>query len=148
MISFRLKKTASIPRDDLFKISTNISGFVDLMPKYFKKIEVYESIGNEIKTKEELVFFGKSLIVNVRHVIIAPEIHEVHLLTGPSEGSVFVERYMSSNSGCEIKIDIHLKFSGLYSIFSKIFGFFIKEKMRKIMNEFIDSSIAKYRSLS
>lgn len=139
MIYFTLKKNSSASRDKLYSISTDVENFPNLMPKYFKSIIVKKSKGNETFVDEKIHFLGRLLDVKTKHVIIPPRIHEVHILSGPLQGSSFVESYDKASDGTDATIDVSIKLNG----FSKLllpFRFLIKRQMEKAMDEFLDSA--------
>ena len=136
MKQFSLKKQSSIPRDDLFQISTNIENFSSVMPEYFKSLSVIEESGKEKLVDEKISFLGKTVSVKSKHVIIPPNIHEVHILTGPLKGTFFIEQYDKSDEGTDIQIDISLFLNGLIR-FIPFLQNIIVSRMESVFTEFL-----------
>ena len=139
MIHFTLKKNSKVNRDKIYSVSTDVENFPNLMPKYFKSINIKKSIGNEIFVDEKIHFLGSVLDVKTKHVIIHPRIHEVHILSGPLQDSSFVESYDETLDGTNVVIDVLIKFNGVSKLFLP-FGFLVKRQMAKVMDEFLDSA--------
>ncbi|MDH3656747.1 MAG: hypothetical protein OEM77_01215, partial [Nitrosopumilus sp.] len=117
MIHFTLKKNSRVNRDKIYSVSTDVENFPNLMPKYFKSINIKKSIGNEIFVDEKIHFLGSVLDVKTKHVIIHPRIHEVHILSGPLQDSSFVESYDETLDGTNVVIDVLIKFNGVSKLF-------------------------------
>ena len=139
MIRFRLKKNSRVDRDKLYLVSIDVKNFSNIMPKYFKSINVKKSIGEELFVDEKIYFLGSVLDVKTKHVIIHPRIHEVHILSGLLRGSSFVESYDEASHGSKIVISVSIKFNVVSKLFLP-FGFLIKRQMEKVMDEFLDSA--------
>ena len=114
------------------------------MPDYFKSLHVISETQNEKIVLEKIFFLGLTLNVKTKHVIKAPNIHEVYILSGPTKGTVFVESYTQNNNKTMILINVKLKISRFLSVF----GFleeFVAKKMSQVTDEFISAS-EKYAS--
>ena len=138
-MDFVLRKESKADRDKLYSVSIDIENFPNVMPKYFKSITILKSIENEILVDEKIYFLKNFLKIQTKHVIIHPEIHEVHIVSGPLNGSSFVEHYNKTSSGTIITIKVHIKFNGLSKIFSPL-KFLLKKQMSRVMDEFIESA--------
>ena len=139
MIRFILKKISRVDRDKLYSVSIDVENFSNIMPKYFKSINIKKSIGSELFVDEKIYFLGTVLDVKTKHVIIHPRIHEVHILSGLLRGSSFIESYDETSYGSKIVISVSIKFNGVSKLFLP-FGFLIKRQMEKVMDEFLDSA--------
>ena len=139
MMRFTLKKNSKVNRDKLYSVSIDVGNFSNVMPKYFKSINIKKSIGNEIFVDEKIHFLGSLLDVKTKHVIIHPRIHEVHILSGLLQGSSFAESYDETLDGTNVVIDVLIKFNGISKLFLP-FGFLIKRQMARVMDEFLDSA--------
>ena len=139
MIQFTLSKHSNVSQSKLYAISVDVKNFSKVMPKYFESINVIESTGNEIVADEMIRFFGSTLSVRTKHIIIPPNIHEVHIMSGMARGSSFIERYDEKSIGTSVSITVSVNFNGISKIFSPL-GFIIKGKMSKIMDEFLESA--------
>jgi hypothetical protein len=137
LMHFTLKKNSKVNRDKLYSVSIDVGNFSNVMPKYFKSITINKSIGNEIFVDEKIYFLCSLLDVKTKHVIIHPRIHEVHILSGPLQGSSFVELYDETLDGTNVVIDVLIKFNGVSKLFLP-FGFLIKRQMAKVRDEFLD----------
>ena len=71
-----------------------------------------------------------------KHVIKKPNIHEIHILTGPLSNSSFKEFYEENTNGTKITIEVQLNLKGFFKLFSP-FGYFIRFQMNKIFDEFL-----------
>lgn len=136
MKQFSLKKHSAIPRDDLFQISTDIENFSSVMPEYFKSLSIIEESENEKLVDEKISFLGKMINVRSKHVIIPPNIHEVHILTGPLKGTFFIEHYDKSNEGTNIQIDITLFLNGLIRFIPFLQNIIVR-RMESVFSEFL-----------
>ena len=136
---FVLKKESKADRDKLYSVSIDVKNFPNIMPKYFKSIVILKSIENKILVNEKIYFLKSFLKIQTKHVIIHPEIHEVHIVSGPLNGSSFVEHYDKTSNGTTVTIKVHIKFNGLLKIFSPL-KFLLKKQMNKVMDEFLESA--------
>ncbi len=132
MIHFRLKKKSKIKRDILFSISIDIENFSKIMPKHFKSLKIQKRLKNEILVDEKIYFLN----VQVKHIILRPDVHEVHILSGMMRGTMFVEHYFETNGGTDIAIDVSIKLNGIAKMFLP-FGFILKRHMSNVMEEFL-----------
>ena len=89
MSEFTLKKTSILYRDDLYKISTDVSNFHNVFPKYFKSIKILEKNDYSITALEEIHFLGTKIQVKTMHEIFSPDIHNVYILSGPLKWNLF-----------------------------------------------------------
>lgn len=106
------------------------------MPDYFKSLVIVEENNDSKIVIEKINYLGISFKIKTKHIIITPNIHEVHILSGPTKGTSFIESYTSDVNGSLITICVNLKFNG----FLRFFNFlqeFIAKKMNRTMNEFV-----------
>jgi hypothetical protein len=106
------------------------------MPDYFKSLVIVEEKSDYKIVIEKITYLGITFKIKTKHIIIAPNIHEVHILSGPTKGTSFIETYTSDENGSLVTICVNLKFNG----FLKFFNFLqelIAKKMNKTMYEFI-----------
>ncbi|HUT06507.1 MAG TPA: SRPBCC family protein, partial [Nitrosopumilaceae archaeon] len=136
MLKIKLVRYSNLERDVIFDISTDIERFSKLLPKYFKSLQITKSSNSEYLVTEKISFLGKILETQTKHVVKKPDIHEIHLLTGPLRNSSFLELYEISDKGTKVTIEVNLQFKGVFRLFS-IFGFFIKKQVNKILDEFL-----------
>ena len=136
MLKIKLVRYSNLKRDVIFDISTDIERFSKLLPKYFKSLQITKSSNSEYLVTEKISFLGKILETQTKHVVKKPDIHEIHLLTGPLRNSSFLELYEISDKGTKVTIEVNLQFKGVFRLFS-IFGFFIKKQVNKILDEFL-----------
>ena len=139
MKNFTLECQSSLPQEKIFAISTDIENFHQVMPDYFKSLNILEKIDHELIVLETIKFLGFNFNVKTKHIIKKPNIHEVHILTGPTKGTIFVESYIQSNKGTIISINVTLKFSGIMKLFS-VFEKLIANKMNSTMRKFVESA--------
>lgn len=138
MLKVCLERFSKINRDTIFALSTDIEEFPKIMPKYFKSLKIRSTSNSELFVSEEINFLGFSLCVKTRHKISPPNLHEIHILTGPLKNSVFSEKYDEFENGTKVTIHVNLEFNGFAKLFS-LFGFFLERKINKVMDEFIIS---------
>ncbi len=136
MLELKLIRYSNLDRSIIFGISTNIESFSKLLPKYFKSLQITNSYNSEYFVTEKISFLGKTLETQTKHVIKKPNIHEIHILTGPLRNSSFIEYYEDSKNGTKITIKVSLKFNGFFKLFL-IFKPFFQRQMEKIMDEFL-----------
>ena len=139
MKEFIIKKYSNLPQKKIFKISTDVKNFHNVMPHYFKSLYVINETQNEKIVLEKIFFLGLTLNVKTKHVIKAPNIHEVYILSGPTRGTVFIESYTQNDNKTLISINVKLKMPR----FLCIFGFleeFVANKMNQVTDEFISAS--------
>lgn len=144
MKQFVIKKYTNLPQKKIFQISTDVKNFHNVMPDYFKSLNVISETQNEKIVLEKISFLGLTLNVKTKHVIKAPNIHEVYILDGPTKGTVFVESYIQNNIQTMILINVKLKISRFLSIFGFIEEL-VARKMNQVTDEFISAS-EKYAS--
>lgn len=138
-IRFTLTKWSNLNRDKIYNISVNVANFPNIMPKYFKFIIIKKVKENEIFTEESILFLGIAIKAKIKHLIIHPNIHEVHILSGPFKGSKFIELYEEAQNGTKVVIDVSITLYGFLKIFFP-FKFLFKKQMSKVMNEFLVSA--------
>ena len=112
MSKFNLVQKSNLNRDLIFKISTDVENFHKVMPEYFKSLKIIQNSSNEKIVLESIDFLGRKIDIKTKHVIIQPNIHEVFILTGPAEGTSFIEKYESGPTGTDISIVVDLKLNG------------------------------------
>ena len=139
MIQFTIERFSRLPRDTLFSLSTNIQNFDKILPNYFKSLKVIDQNGDQSVVVEEIRFMKVSLKLKTKHVVIMPDIHEIHILSGPAKGTTFTEKYVSLNSGTLVSIDVKLVLHGIFR-FLLFFKPYIKNKMHFVADQFIVSA--------
>lgn len=138
MLTFKISRTSFLERRKIFELSIDIENFANLMPKYFRSLQITDRINSEIFVDETLSFLGTTQKVQTKHKILEPNIHEIHILSGPLRGSSFIEYYDEFNDGTKIEIDVLLKFNGFFKILYPM-KLLIEKKINKIMDEFVQS---------
>lgn len=144
MLKLVISRTTDIERDKIFSISVNIEQFSKLMPKYFKSLQITNKINSEYFVDEEISFFTKSIWIQTKHIVKNPDIHEIHILSGPLKNSSFIETYQSLIKGTKVTIIVTLKFNGIFK-FLYIFKPLIENRINKIMDEFISACEQKIK---
>lgn len=125
-------------RDAIFSISINIENFSKLMPQYFKSLEITKKVNSVFFVDEKISFFTKGIKIKTKHVIKNPNIHEIHILSGPLQNSSFIEAYENSSAGTEITIIVNLNFNGIFKLFY-LFKPLLENRINKIMDEFVSA---------
>ncbi|WP_246271184.1 hypothetical protein [Nitrosopumilus cobalaminigenes] len=128
-----------LDRNDLFEISTNVDNFHNVMPNYFKSMDVIEDNTSEKIVLEKISFLGKTLDVKTKHIVLPPNLHGVFILSGPLSGTSFIENYESDDMGTKIIIQVSLQINGFLK-FVPLIEKLISKKMNNVMNEFIISA--------
>lgn len=141
MSNFIIQRCSVLPQEKIFDISVDVENFHKIMPNHFKSLEIVEENKYGMIVNEKINFFGMNLKVITKHVIIYPNIHEVHILSGPTKGTTFIESYVSSGNGTVITINVELKFNGILKYFPFLHAILAK-KMSKTMDIFIRSAEA------
>ena len=136
MSSFNLIHKSNLERDIIFKISTDVENFHNIMPKYFKSLQIVSNSLNEKIVLESIDFLGKRIKIKTKHIILKPDIHKVFILTGPAKGTSFIETYMSNSNGTEISILVDLKLNGVLKLIPFL-KFLLLKRMNSVMSEFI-----------
>ena len=138
MLKFVIKRNSKIPREKIFSISIAIEQFSNLMPKYFKSLKITNKVNSEIFVDEEILFLSKGFKVQTKHVVKNPNIHEIHILSGPLKNSSFIETYEDSLTGTEVTIIVNLNFNGISKLFYLLKPL-IENRINKVMDEFISA---------
>lgn len=136
MSTFNLHKQSMLPRDILFQMSTDISNFHNIIPEYFKFMEILDDKPSEKLVLEYINFLGIRLKIKTKHFVVHPNIHNVLILSGPLKGTTFSERYEPSSFGTNVDISVNLKLNGILKLISFIEPLLIT-KMNSVMTEFI-----------
>lgn len=136
MSSFNLVHKSNLERDIIFKISTDVENFHNIMPKYFKSLQIVSNSLNEKIVLESIDFLGKRIKIKTKHIILKPDIHKVFILTGPAKGTSFIETYTSNSNGTEISILVDLKLNGVLKLIPFL-KFLLLKRMNSVMSEFI-----------
>ena len=134
MSRFSFEKIVDVDRDKFFALSTNYEKFVEILPDYFKDLEIIESNDNVTKIFERLSFLGKTVDVTTEHIVEKPDRHIVRILDGQAKGTVFDEKYEKDGNKTKVTIEVDFVLSGSL----KILGMFAKNKIRKSMEEVLD----------
>ena len=136
MTSFNLFHKSNLDRDSIFKISTDVENFHKVMPEYFKSLKIIHNSSIETIVSESILFMGRKIEIETKHVIIRPNLHKVFILSGPAKGTSFVEIYTPNSTGTDISIEVDLKLNGILKLipFLKIF---LLKKMNSVMSEFV-----------
>lgn len=147
MSKFNLVKKSNLHRDLIFKISTDVENFHNVMPEYFKSLKIIQNSSNEKIVLESIDFLGRRIEIKTKHVIIPPNLHEVFILNGPAKGTSFIEKYESNPTGTDISISVDLKLNGFLKLipFLKLLLF---KKMNSVMSEFIVCAESYSKSVS
>ncbi|MGB1690294.1 MAG: hypothetical protein ACPHC0_02565 [Nitrosopumilus sp.] len=117
------------------------------MPEYFKSLKIIQNSSNEKIVLESIDFLGRKIDIKTKHVIIQPNIHEVFILTGPAEGTSFIEKYESGPTGTDISIVVDLKLNGFLK-FIPFLKLLLLKKMNSVMSEFIVCAESYSKSVS
>ena len=136
MKQFTLERFSKLSQSNIFQISTDIENFCKIMPKYFKSLDVLEDSKYGILVNEKIHFLGIPIQIKTKHIVIYPDIHGIHILTGPLKGSSFVESYIEKDNGTMITIDVTLHFNNFFKLFPFLQNLVVK-KMTKTMDEFV-----------
>ena len=136
MSSFNLIHKSNLERDIIFKISTDVENFHNIMPKYFKSLQIVSNSLNEKIVLESIDFLGKRIKIKTKHIILKPDIHKVFILTGPAKGTSFIETYTSNSNGTDISILVDLKLNGVLKLIPFL-KFLLLKRMNSVMSEFI-----------
>ncbi len=144
MSNFSIQRCSVLPQEKIFDISIDVENFHKIMPNHFKSLDIIEENKYGMIVNEKINFLGMNLNVKTKHVIIYPNIHEVHILSGPTKGTSFIESYDSSGNGTVITINVNLKFNGILKYFPFLHGI-LAQKMSKTMDVFIRSAEASSR---
>ena len=136
MKQFTLERFSKLSQPDIFKISTDVENFHNIMPNYFKSLYVLEDGKCGMVVDEKINFLGIQTQIKTKHIIIHPGIHGIHILTGPLKGSSFVESYVQKDNGTMITIDVTLHFNNFFKLFPFLQDLVVK-KMSKTMDEFV-----------
>ena len=127
MKNFTLIRFTSLPQEKIFHISTDVKNFHNVMPSYFKSLDVIKEKEAEQIVIEKIKFLGIPLKIKTKHVIEKPDVNKVYILSGPTKGTIFLESYLKSENGTKISIDVTLKFNGFFRIFSFLEDYFVKK---------------------
>ena len=129
MPKFEFIKIVNVERDLIFQISTDYEKFTEILPDYFKELEIIERNDNVTKIQEKLQFLGKTVDVLTAHVVEKPDRHIVRMLNGQSKGTVFDEKYEIDGEQTKITINVDLVLKGGL----KIIGTFAKGRMNLLI---------------
>lgn len=136
MKQFTLKRFSKLSQSDIFQISTDVENFHNIMPNYFKSLDVLEENEYGKIVNEKINFLGISTQIKTKHIVIPPNMHGIHILTGPLKGTSFVESYVEKDNGTMIAIDVTLHFNNFFKPFPFLQNLIVK-KMNKTMDEFV-----------
>ena len=136
MSKFNLIQKSNLDRDLIFKISTDVENFDKVMPEYFKSLKIINNSSNETIVSESILFMGRKIDIETKHVIIQPNLHKVFILSGPAKGTSFIEIYTSNSVGTDISIEVDLKLNGILKLIPFLKILLIK-KMNSVMSEFV-----------
>ena len=78
---------------------------------------------------------GRNITQTTKHILTAPERHEVFILDGDAKDSRIVETYESVSNGTKISVDGDFNLAGKL----KLVGFLAKGKIEKSIGEVMDA---------
>ena len=67
MTEFILKKTSILSRDDLYKISTDVSNFYNVFPKYFKSIQILDK--NLVEAENQYQIAVRNHLIQIENLV-------------------------------------------------------------------------------
>ncbi|MGY5144036.1 MAG: hypothetical protein ACW9XH_06095 [Candidatus Nitrosopumilus sp. bin_32a] len=143
MTIFHLSGKSLLNRESVFSISTDVKNFHNIMPNYFKSLDILSEDESGIVVLEKINFLGQSVNVKTKHLVLPPNVHKVFILTGPLKGTSFIEYYEESSSGTLILISVNLKINGLLKFIPFIENI-LRKKMSPVMLEFINCAEKYY----
>ena len=147
MKQFTLQRFSKLSQSHIFQISTDVENFHNIMPNYFKSLDVLEENKYGKIVNERINFLGITIQIKTKHVIIHPNIHEIHILTGPLKGTSFIESYVEKDNGTMITIDVTLHSNNFFKLFPFLENLVVK-KMSKTMDEFIMCAEKSWQMIS
>ena len=147
MKQFTLQRFSKLSQSHIFQISTDVENFHNIMPNYFKSLDVLEENKYGKIVNERINFLGITIQIKTKHVIVHPNIHEIHILTGPLKGTSFIESYVEKDNGTMITIDVTLYFNNFFKLFPFLENLVVK-KMSKTMDEFIMCAEKSWQMIS
>lgn len=147
MKRFTLQRFSKLSQSHIFQISTDVENFHHIMPNYFKSLNVLEENKYGKIVNEKIHFLGIPIQIKTKHVIIYPNIHEIHILTGPLKGTTFVESYVGEDNGTMITIDVTLRSNNFFKLFPFLQNLVVK-KMNKTMDEFVQCAEKSWPTVS
>ncbi|RMW39695.1 MAG: hypothetical protein EA447_00235 [Nitrosopumilus sp.] len=147
MKQFTLQRYSKLSQPHIFQISTDVENFHNIMPNYFKSLDVLEENKYGKIVNEKINFLGITIQIKTKHVIVYPNIHEIYIMTGPLKGSSFIEFYDEKDNGTVITIDVTLRFNNFLKLFPFLQNFVVK-KMSKTMDEFVICAEKSWQMIS
>lgn len=136
MKQFTLQRFSKLSQLHIFRISTDVENFHNIMPNYFKSLDIVKENKYGKIVDEKIIFLGIPMKIKTKHVIVDSSIHEIHILTGPLKGTSFVESYVEKEGGTIVTINVILMLNNFFKLFSFLENI-IAKKMSKTMDEFI-----------
>ena len=136
MKQFTLQRFSNLSQQDIFRISTDVENFHNIMPDYFKSLTILDENKYGKTVNEKIHFLGIPIQIKTKHIVIHPNIHGIHILTGPLKGTSFVESYVEKDNGTMITIDVTLHFNNFLKSIPFLQNLVVK-KMNKTMGEFV-----------
>ncbi|KEQ57295.1 hypothetical protein AAA799B03_00776 [Marine Group I thaumarchaeote SCGC AAA799-B03] len=147
MKQFTLERFSKLSQPDIFQISIDVENFHNIMPDYFKSLDVLEENKYGMIVNEKIHFLGIPTQIKTKHIIIHPNIHGIHILAGPLKGTSFIESYVEKDNGTMITIDVTLHFNNFFKLFPFLQNLVVK-KMSKTMDEFVRCTEKSYPMIS
>tara|TARA_B100001123_G_C15289496_1_gene1016933 strand:- start:677 stop:1114 length:438 start_codon:yes stop_codon:yes gene_type:complete len=134
MPKFSFVKIVDVNRDKFFAISTDYEKFTEILPDYFKELNIIEKNGNVTKIFEKLSFLGRTVDVTTEHIVEKPDRHIVKMLDGQAKGTVFDEKYDKIGERTKVTIEVDFVLTGGL----KVLGMFAKKKIKNSMEKVLD----------
>ncbi len=133
---FRLALSSLIraPRKHVFDAITDYGSLRELLPSYYKSVDVRSTNDNIVVTEDEIIILDVACRQISRHVLYPPAVHEVEILSGYLEGSRITETYteMDDNTYLMLVADIRMKEDLI-----ELVGFHAKHRLEQYMRVFI-----------
>lgn len=99
MNTLKLEKHSTMPQNIIFKISTDVANFHNIIPKYFKSLKVINDPPTEKIVLGNINFMGKHVEIETQHQIILHNAHKFKIFTDYLKDTTSFEEYGVSSNG-------------------------------------------------
>lgn len=132
-MNFEIELSAN--KSKLFSIVTDFQIYKKLLPDQLLDVKIIQQDESCIITEETLLFASvikKEINQQSRHKIIAEDVIDSEIISGPLKGSTVHAQFIENHNGTKVSISLDLKVSLMYRILTPLIKKYYKIILRAL----------------